>query len=152
MLSCRSGYMPSVYKWCLLRPSACSLLYSPILRAPVAMPTTRRSTHGVISAFLIGAHHWVTWYCVLNVDCLFVPLMCFLIFNVADFVGQIVPQWIIWVCMCVYVYVGVCRYVCVYLCVVLYMCMCVCVYVCVCTYVLCVCACACVHVYLCIHT
>ncbi|XP_065895385.1 equilibrative nucleoside transporter 1-like isoform X1 [Dysidea avara] len=29
-------------------------------------------------------------------DCLFVPFMCFLVFNVSDFVGRTVPQWIVW--------------------------------------------------------
>lgn len=29
-------------------------------------------------------------------DCLFVPLMCFLVFNTSDLTGRVIPQWIIW--------------------------------------------------------
>lgn len=29
-------------------------------------------------------------------DCLFIPLMCFLVFNTSDLTGRIIPQWIIW--------------------------------------------------------
>ena len=83
----------------------------------------------------------------LNVDCLFVPLMCFLIFNVADFVGRTVPQWIIWVCMCVYVYVGVYRYVCVLVCCVVYLHVSMCVFVRVCCMFVRVCMYACVYIH-----
>jgi len=29
-------------------------------------------------------------------DCLFIPLMCFLVFNTSDLIGRLITQWIIW--------------------------------------------------------
>ena len=29
-------------------------------------------------------------------DCLFIPLICFLVFNTSDFTGRVIPQWIMW--------------------------------------------------------
>ncbi len=53
---------------------------------------------------------------------------------------------LIYMCMCVYIYI--CVYMCIYICVCIYVCVCICVciYICVC---ICVCVCVYIYVYRC---